>query len=53
LTEAEMANASLLNRLKEEIDIGLKGCIYNLTKIKLSYKSCYAKARFWVLIQSS
>jgi Fic family protein len=39
MTESEMANASLLNRLKEEMDIGLKGGIYHLTQIKLCYNS--------------
>jgi hypothetical protein len=39
LTEAEMTNTSLLNRLKEEMDIGLKGGIYHVTQIKLCYNS--------------
>jgi Fic family protein len=34
-----MANTSLLNRLKEEMDMGLKGGIYHLTQIKLCYNS--------------
>jgi hypothetical protein len=34
-----MDNNILLNRLKEEMDSGLKGGIYHLTQIKLCYNS--------------
>jgi Fic family protein len=38
-TETDITNTPLLNRLKEEMDMGLKGGIYHLTQIKLCYNS--------------
>jgi Fic family protein len=35
----DIENASLLNRLREEMDMGLKGGIYHFTQIKLCYNS--------------
>jgi Fic family protein len=35
----DIENASLLNRLREEMDTGLKGGIYHLTQINLCYNS--------------
>ncbi|MDR0499915.1 MAG: Fic family protein [Coriobacteriales bacterium] len=37
--ETDIASASLLNRLKEEMNVGLKGGIYHLTQIKFCYNS--------------
>ena len=37
--ESGIANASLLNRLTEEMNMDLKGGIYHITQIKLCYNS--------------
>ena len=39
LAKTDIANASLLNRLIEEMDMELKGGIYHFTQIKLCYNS--------------
>ena len=39
MAETDISNASLLNRLTEEMDMELKGGIYHLTQIKLCYNS--------------
>jgi Fic family protein len=39
LAKTDIVNASLLDRLKEEMDVGLKGGIYHTTQIKLCYNS--------------
>jgi Fic family protein len=39
LAETDITDATLLNRLKEEMDMDLKGGIYHLTQIKLCYNS--------------
>jgi Fic family protein len=39
LVKTDITNTSLLYRLKEEMDMGLKGGIYHLTQIKLCYNS--------------
>ena len=39
MAETDIANASLLNRLLEEMDMELKGGIYHITQIKLCYNS--------------
>jgi Fic family protein len=39
VVKTDITNASLLNRLKEEMEMSLKGGIYHLTQIKLCYNS--------------
>ena len=48
LQPEDITSASLLNRLKEEMDMGLKGGIYHLTQIKLCYNSnCIEESKLY------
>ena len=39
LVKTDIANASLLNRLKEEMNMGLKGGIYHILKVYTRFKT--------------